>query len=92
MAQACSVIVAGRVQGVAFRAHARRRAAELGLAGWVRNRRDGTVEVWAEGDGAALQALLDWLRRGPPLAEVRECRVRWESPRGMAGFEVQETV
>jgi acylphosphatase len=64
------VLVRGRVQGVGFRWFVRETARELGLAGWVRNRPDGTVEVAAEGSVALLDRLRDELRKGPPGASV----------------------
>ncbi|QJD31006.1 acylphosphatase [Methylococcus geothermalis] len=70
------VHVAGRVQGVWYRASAARKASELGLTGWVRNLPDGRVELVAEGDVATVEALLAWCRRGPPLARVARLDVR----------------
>ncbi|HSE12790.1 MAG TPA: acylphosphatase [Rudaea sp.] len=63
-------VVGGRVQGVFFRASAREEALRLGLTGYARNLPDGTVEVVACGDDAALAQLERWLGRGPPLARV----------------------
>ena len=63
-------IVSGRVQGVFFRASAREEALRLGVTGHARNLADGSVEVIACGDDAALRALERWLGRGPPLARV----------------------
>jgi acylphosphatase len=63
-------LISGRVQGVGFRYHTRARARELGVAGWVRNLADGRVEVRLEGEPAAVEALVDWLRTGPPGARV----------------------
>lgn len=83
------VWVSGRVQGVFFRARARERAVQLGLAGWVRNLRDGRVEILAEGGAAEIARFLDWCRAGPPMARVDECRVVEETPLGDSGeFEV----
>ncbi len=62
--------VFGRVQGVFFRASTAERARRLGLAGWVRNRTDGSVEVFAQGAPEAVDALVAWLHEGPPLARV----------------------
>lgn len=62
--------VLGRVQGVGFRAFARRRAEALGISGYARNLPDGTVEVLARGYAAALDAFVDELRRGPRYARV----------------------
>ena len=67
-------LIRGRVQGVGFRAWTQRRARELALHGWVRNVADGSVEVCAQGDERAVERLLELLRRGPPLARVREVR------------------
>lgn len=62
--------VSGRVQGVAFRATTRDEARRLGLTGWVRNLDDGRVELVAQGDTDALDALERWCHRGPPAARV----------------------
>ncbi len=62
----------GRVQGVFFRAETKRKADELGLAGFARNEPDGTVCVEAEGDEKNLKKFLDWCRTGPDLAEVEK--------------------
>lgn len=64
--------VTGKVQGVWFRAHTQREAEKLGLTGWVRNLPDGSVEVLACGNEAALVQLESWLRRGPERALVTE--------------------
>lgn len=56
----------GRVQGVYFRASTQARAESLGLVGWVRNRRDGTVELVAEGPRASVEQLMSWVRAGGP--------------------------
>lgn len=64
------VLVRGRVQGVGFRWFVREAARELGLAGWVRNRPDGAVEVAAEGSAATIERLREQLRNGPPGAVV----------------------
>jgi len=62
--------ITGRVQGVWYRQSAREVAQNLGLAGWVANLRDGRVEVHAFGPLPQLEALLAWLKQGPPLARV----------------------
>jgi len=64
------VTVQGRVQGVGFRWHARRRAQQLGVMGWVRNTATGSVEAHLEGEGEAVDALLEWLAVGPAAAHV----------------------
>ena len=82
-------VVHGRVQGVFFRDTTRRRALELGISGWVRNCPDGTVEALFEGSSEAVEAALDFCRRGPSRAEVREVEVFEEEPSGQAAFEVR---
>jgi acylphosphatase len=82
------VFVTGRVQGVAFRWHARDRARSLGLRGWVRNLDDGRVEAWIEGAEAQVERMLAWLRQGPPASRVQDLRVSAVSPAGHAGFEI----
>lgn len=62
--------VSGRVQGVFYRASTRRKAVELGISGRVRNLPDGSVEVLACGDAAALDTLREWLQVGPEMARV----------------------
>jgi acylphosphatase len=64
------VVVSGRVQGVGFRWFVREAAIELGLAGWVRNRPDGNVEVAADGDDAEVSRFRELLREGPAHAMV----------------------
>lgn len=70
-------IVEGRVQGVGFRMFVYEAARGLGVSGWVRNRWDETVEVTAEGERAALEKLLEALRRGPRASFVSEVRMEW---------------
>jgi acylphosphatase len=62
--------VEGLVQGVGFRYHTKSQADQYGLTGWVRNTADGAVEVWAEGDKAALEQFGQWLAAGPAWAHV----------------------
>jgi acylphosphatase len=69
------VIVRGVVQGVGFRWATRRQAAGLGLAGYVRNRAGGAVEIIAEGSLEAVDRLLAWARHGPPGAVVEQVEV-----------------
>ncbi|MGH7791237.1 MAG: acylphosphatase [Thermodesulfobacteriota bacterium] len=76
------LVVRGRVQGVFYRATTQQKAIELGLAGWVRNRADGTVEVVAEGDREALENLIEWCRVGPERAQVKNVDIDWESYTG----------
>ncbi|MBD0347519.1 MAG: acylphosphatase [Thermoleophilia bacterium] len=82
------VRVRGRVQGVFFRAELRERARSLGLAGWVRNAADGSVEAALEGERERVETLLRWCGRGPALADVDDVEVAWEEPRGEEQFSV----
>ena len=64
------LVVHGRVQGVGFRFAMTDAVSDLGVAGWVRNRRDGTVEAWLQGDDAPVERAIAWARRGPASARV----------------------
>jgi acylphosphatase len=83
------VRVHGRVQGVFFRAEARERARSLGLAGWVRNAPDGTVEAVFEGGRERVESLVRWCERGPTGAEVDRVDVDWQDQAGENGFSVR---
>ena len=64
------LVIHGRVQGVFFRESMRQQADSLGVKGWARNRADGTVEAVIQGSADSVGTLLEWARRGPPLAKV----------------------
>jgi acylphosphatase len=89
---AVSLRIEGRVQGVGFRWWVVETATGLGLAGWVRNRRDGTVEVLAIGEQPVLDALAEACRGGPAGAVVRAVEVYSAGDDGSAGFEQRATV
>ena len=74
-AEARHLVIHGRVQGVGFRQSMQREATRLGLTGWVRNCRNGTVEAVMIGSAEAVAALLVWARHGPPLAQVEQLTV-----------------
>ena len=76
------VFVSGRVQGVAYRYFVERRAAEIPVTGWVRNLRDGRVEIVAEGEKIDLESFLRFLRQGPRMANVDDLDIVWEDYRG----------
>ena len=80
--------VSGRVQGVSFRWYAQEQARALGVRGWVRNEPDGSVLLHAEGDEAAVDALVEWCRRGPSSARVSDVAVRDDAPSGATSFEI----
>jgi acylphosphatase len=83
------VRIHGRVQGVFFRAEARSRAESLGIAGWVRNAPDGSVEALFEGEPDRVDSMVEWCRRGPSGAHVNGVEV-FEEEAGQAerGFRV----
>jgi acylphosphatase len=83
------VIVAGRVQGVSFRAYAEQEANRLGVRGWVRNEPDGSVAGHFEGDRDAVDALVGWCRHGPAFARVERVDVRAGNDEGATSFEVR---
>ena len=76
------IFVEGRVQGVFFRDNTRRKALSLGLRGWVRNTRDGRVEIVVEGPQEAVERLIEWCHVGPPYAEVTKVSAEREEFRG----------
>jgi acylphosphatase len=84
-----NVVASGRVQGVFFRDRTRREAARRGVAGWVRNRPDGTVEAHFEGPAEAVGELVRWCREGPRHATVHELRVSEAEPEGLGSFEIR---
>lgn len=85
------VSIRGRVQGVGYRVWTARKAAALGLAGWVRNRRDGSVEAIFQGRAADVDAMIEACRLGPPGARVTAMETWAEEAKAFAGFEVRET-
>jgi acylphosphatase len=82
------VVVTGRVQGVFFRDSTAQEARRRGVAGWVTNRADGSVEAVFEGDPDAVAALVAWAQHGPEHARVEGQTVTEEEPEGEAGFRV----
>ena len=90
--EAASLRIVGRVQGVGYRWWAVQTATALGLAGWVRNRRDGSVEVLALGEAAALDALETACHHGPPGAVVLAVERYIAHDDGSVGFEQQASV
>jgi len=83
------VVVHGRVQGVFFRDSTRRRAQQLGVAGWVSNRWDGAVEAVFEGENDAVERLVRFMHDGPRGADVERVEVFEEEPEGIRGFNVR---
>jgi acylphosphatase len=85
------VRIEGRVQGVNYRAWTQETAMTLGLAGWVRNRRGGTVEALFAGSAGAVETMLERCRRGPFAARVTDVIIEQEGGEVPAGFEIRST-
>ena len=83
------VRIYGRVQGVFFRQWTVDRARSLGVAGWVRNASDGSVEAHLAGDEGAVAQLIEHMRRGPPQARVEDLTVETVEPEPVEGFSVK---
>lgn len=83
------LVIGGRVQGVFFRDSVRRVAAGAGVAGWVANRLDGTVEAVLEGPADAVDDLIAFCHRGPSHARVDYVDIVQEPPAGLDGFDVR---
>jgi acylphosphatase len=82
-------VISGRVQGVFFRMETKRAADGLGVFGWVRNKRDGTVEAVFEGPEKSAMSVLEWCKEGPPIAKVTNVDVTWEDYKGeFSSFDV----
>ncbi len=75
-------MIKGNVQGVFFRTNTRKKAISLGLAGWVRNNPDGSVEIVAEGEESKLRELKSWCSDGPPSAEISKVDSKAKEPTG----------
>jgi acylphosphatase len=85
------LVIRGRVQGVGYRYALLDAAAALGVSGWVRNRRDGSVEALVQGDPAQIDAIVAWCRQGPPAARVSEVEVLATVGEAQSGFELRPT-
>ena len=83
-------VVTGRVQGVGFRYEMQREARKHGVAGWVRNRNDGSVEAVIQGEQDAVEAVIAWARHGPRSARVTDVQVTKTSGE-FSGFETRAT-
>jgi len=85
------LVITGRVQGVGYRFWAERTASALGVRGWVRNRSDGGVELFATGEEAAIASLIEACRRGPRAALVSDVAVKDAEDDGSIGFSARPT-
>jgi acylphosphatase len=85
------LVIHGRVQGVFYRGWAEQQARALGLDGWVRNRRDGTVEMLISGETAAIEEMIARCRRGPSAARVDRIDAEESVEKPLPGFESRPT-
>jgi len=85
---AYSIIIKGKVQGVFFRASARKTASSLNLKGWVKNEPDRTVSLWVEGPDEKVEEFMDWCHRGPSQATVHEVMKKEEYPEDFKDFQI----
>lgn len=92
VARSVRLRIEGRVQGVGFRVFVERNALRLGIDGWVRNRRDGGVEVSLHGPRTGIDEMIARCRQGPPGGNVEMVKVLDESAPRPAGFEILPTV
>ena len=83
------LIISGRVQGVFFRDNIRRKATELELKGYVRNLEDSTVEVVAQGDENKINELIEFIKKGPGIAKVRDIKIKHKKPENFKSFEIR---
>ncbi len=72
------LIISGRVQGVFFRHHTKKLAKKLNFMGWIRNNPDGTVELIAEGEEEKLKQLIEFCKKGPSSANVKDLKITWK--------------
>ncbi len=79
------LMVYGTVQGVFFRSYAQMEGQKRNVAGWVRNRPDGSVEAVVEGEPEAVDSMVEWFKEGPPTAKVAKVEVTEERPMGETG-------
>jgi acylphosphatase len=86
------VVISGRVQGVWFRGWTCEQARDLGLSGWVRNRRDGTVEAVFSGDADAVRRMIERCHEGPPAARVDSVVLMPATDPGVTGFDARPTI
>ena len=89
--RASRVIIGGRVQGVGYRWWCVAEATRHGLDGWVRNRRDGTVEAVLAGSPTLVRAMVDLCRQGPSMARVDRLQVMDAADPGRTGFKEEAT-
>lgn len=88
----CRLQIRGRVQGVGYRESMVAVASAAGVDGWVRNRRDGSVEALLQGESAAVLSVIEWARQGPSFARVTALDIEDAAPTPIAGFVCAPTL
>lgn len=84
------IFISGLVQGISFRYYTREKAKQLGLTGWVKNLSNGRVEAVFEGEKEKIEQMIDWVKQGPDLAQVKEVEVQWqEYENEFSDFEIR---
>jgi len=83
------LIVSGKVQGVFFRDNTRKKATELGLTGYAKNLPDGSVEVAAEGKEEKINELIEFIKKGPGIAKVKDVKANHREPENFKNFEIR---
>lgn len=89
MQKAFSIRVTGKVQGVGFRYYTNKKANELGVHGYVKNMRDGSVFIEVEGEEKKVDAFIIWVQKGPEWARVDEVKLQDKPEEGINGFVVK---
>lgn len=82
------LIVSGKVQGVFFRDNTRKKAEELGIKGYAKNLQNGTVEIIVEGDEEKINELIDFIKKGPGIARVKDIKLKHKKPENFKSFKV----
>ncbi len=82
------LIITGKVQGVFFRASTKEQADAIGIKGWVKNTRDGNVEIMASGDKKIIDQFISWCRKGPKAAIVADVKISEREDSQFSGFSI----
>lgn len=82
--------VKGRVQGVYYRVSAKQMAMNLGIKGYVKNEPDGSVRLAIEGESTAVAQMINWCKKGPGLARVRDIHISTDTPKNYVSFDIKK--
>ena len=89
MIKSISIKLIGKVQGVGFRFYTQKTARELGVRGFVKNERDGSVYIEAEAENGIMDAFTEWVKKGPQWARVDKLAIQDKAVEGFTGFEIR---